>query len=133
MLFCLDEKEADLINHSHTNPSYLKDCHLPDLVTATTDMKQALTSADTVVIAVPSPAFVEVLAQLQPYFHHHLIIATKGLFAAPDFLFSSQVEKILQADFYAFLSGPSHAEDVIQRMPTWVTFSSPNLSHAQEL
>jgi glycerol-3-phosphate dehydrogenase (NAD(P)+) len=87
-----------------------------------------------VVIAVPSFAFLSVIEQIQSCYHQQkLVIATKGLSASSDFLFSAQVERILQTDAYAFLSGPSHAEEVIQRMSTWVTIASRQVSFAQEM
>jgi glycerol-3-phosphate dehydrogenase (NAD(P)+) len=100
----------------------------------TSDIQQAMEQADVVIIATPSRAFITVLEQIQPYFHQQkLVIATKGLIPAEDFLFSSQVEKVLKADFYAFLYGPSHAEEVVQRMPAWVTIASSDIAYAQML
>jgi glycerol-3-phosphate dehydrogenase (NAD(P)+) len=134
LLWSLDAKDIALINQCHINPSYIKEVQLPDSIVATDSLSDALQRAEYVIFAVPSCAFVPVLTQLQPYYTgQKIIIATKGFFPSKDFLFSSQLQQQLPSASFAFLYGPSHAEEVIQRMPTWVTVASAERSYANEL
>ncbi|MDR2540791.1 MAG: hypothetical protein LBD11_03230 [Candidatus Peribacteria bacterium] len=134
ILWSCDEKEVHLINSCHINPAYLAERVLPDSVIATTDLTEALLGTEYLLIAVPSKAFSLVLEKIQPYYTgQQVIIATKGLSASRELFHSQQAQRILQTDKVALLSGPSHAEEVIQRMPTWVSLVSPDLSIATKL
>ncbi|MDR0860609.1 MAG: NAD(P)-binding domain-containing protein [Candidatus Peribacteria bacterium] len=134
VLWSCDEKEVHLINSCHINPAYLKECVLPESIIATTDLPEALQGAEYLIIAVPSKAFSLVLEKVKPYYSgQQVIIATKGLSPSRELFFSQQAQRVLQTDKVALISGPSHAEEVIQRMPTWVSLVSPDLPTASKL
>ena len=128
------EKDVALINQCHVNPSYLKENQLSETITATENLQEAIEKADYLVFAVPSHALIEMFQKSQPFYKGQpIIIATKGLYPSSDFLFSAQVQHILQTENIAILSGPSHAEEVIKRMPTRVTIASHNIELAKEI
>lgn len=63
---------ADAINEQHANPDYLTDFTLPETVTGTADIAEAVSDAEVVVMAVPSHGYRAVLAEAAP----HLGVAT---------------------------------------------------------
>lgn len=134
LLRSLYEKDINLINQCHINPSYLKEDKLPESISATTDLSLAIQKAEYLILSVPSHALISVVEQLQPHYNNQpIIIATKGLCPSSEFLFSSQISKLLQPSKLAVLSGPSHAEEVIKRMPTRVTIASADREFCKDV
>ena len=85
------------------------------------DLSRVLKQAEVVVGALPAAYLWEVLRQPLPSVPY--ISATKGLVPPEGLLVSQYLEKIGRSGPFAVLSGPSHAEEVIQRHPTWVAFA----------
>ena len=134
LLWTSYEKDVALINQCHINPSYLKEKQLAETITATDNLQEAVEKAEYLVFAVPSHALIEMVQKIQPFYTNQpIILATKGLYPSSDFLFTSQVKRILQAEKVSILSGPSHAEEVIQRMPACVTIASQYIETAKEI
>lgn len=113
------------INASHTNRAYFADLPLAETITATEDLSSAVTGADFVVLAVPSGAIRSVLTDALPYLGKETTIVNvaKG--------FDPQTHDRMSKTIYAVLTparknavvnliGPSHAEEVVQRMLTSV-------------
>ena len=103
------------INEQHENPRYLTDYLLPENVSATTDMAEALEAADGVIVAVPS-AHVRAVARtmaltLGPAVP--VLCLTKGIERTTGFLMSEVIaDEIGHPERIAALSGPNHAEEV---------------------
>ena len=105
---------AEQITVEHVN-NYLPDLALPDDLTATADLDEALSGADVVVMAVPSHGFREVLEQGTPAIADGvpLVSLTKGV-----------EQETLPGRKLAFLSGPSFAKEVGIGLPTAVVMAS---------
>ncbi|OMP65873.1 NAD(P)H-dependent glycerol-3-phosphate dehydrogenase [Domibacillus epiphyticus] len=136
-LWAKSEERMNEINASHKNSRYLPDILLPENITGTTSLEEALSGVEFVVLAVPTKAIREVSSQIVSTVASPvtLIHVSKGI--EPDSLLriSEMIEQEMPEDVLrdvVVLSGPSHAEEVSLRHPTTVTVSSKSLEAAQK-
>jgi glycerol-3-phosphate dehydrogenase (NAD(P)+) len=133
-LWTHDPKQAATINETHMNAKLLPGVLLPSNIVATTNMAEAVDGVEMVVIVAPSKAMREVAHQLAPLLGETTVVvhATKG-FEAETLKSMSQVivDEIPRLENQiVVLSGPSHAEEVIQKSPTTVVVASKDLKAA---
>lgn len=130
------EDQAQEINSHHTNKKYLPNSELPKNLAATSDLKTAIEHAPTIVLAVPTKAFREVIQSFLPYLNEPktFVHVSKGI--EPDSL--KRISEIIEEEIpdhlrksIVVLSGPSHAEEVVLRHPTTVTAASVDESSAK--
>ena len=111
------------INLAHANQRFLKGAHLADSVRAT-DVIGDVCNCDVVITATPTQFVRSVLAKLD-LSGKIVVNLAKGIEIGTHFRVSQIVASTLGTDVrYVVLSGPSHAEEVIQRMPTTVVCAS---------
>ncbi|WP_083208809.1 NAD(P)H-dependent glycerol-3-phosphate dehydrogenase [Brevibacillus laterosporus] len=128
-LWVRDPKNAHEINTNHTNEKYLPGITLSDTIVAESDLQQVVTEKTSIILALPSKAMREVVKQISPWLHPDvtLIHATKG-FELESLKRMSEVirEEVPKeiGDRVVVLTGPSHAEEVIQQSPTTVVVAS---------
>ncbi|MCS7188722.1 MAG: NAD(P)-binding domain-containing protein [Bacteroidia bacterium] len=95
---------------------------------AGTKLSEALTGVEAVVLALPSRYVEEVLSMEEALPRILWISCTKGLL--PNKLqTSSEYLKQRGIESIAVLSGPSHAEEVISRLHTWVVVGAPSTAY----
>jgi len=129
-------EQAEEINSRHTNARFLPDVVLPDRIRATTSLQEAVEQADAVVFVVPSGGMREVASAVRPHLRADALIvhATKG-FEIGSLKRMTQVlaEELPTVDpaQIVVLSGPSHAEEVIQRRPTTVVVAAEHVPAAE--
>lgn len=127
-LWTRNPDQAEEINVSRRNAKYLPDIELPESIQATTDMKEALSDADMVLFVAPSAAMRDVARLAALYIREHTLVvhATKGFEIGTLKRMSVVLAEELRRDEAAIvcLSGPSHAEEVINRHPTTVVVAS---------
>ncbi|MEK0314148.1 NAD(P)H-dependent glycerol-3-phosphate dehydrogenase [Cohnella sp. 56] len=128
-------QQADEINTERTNRKYLKEAALPEALTATTDLAEALADAEAVVFVAPSSATREIARLAAPHIGPEALIvhATKG-FETGSLKRMSQVlseELGREEGQIVVLSGPSHAEEVAVRLPTTVVVAATDLLQAE--
>lgn len=131
------QEQADEMNRDRLNRKYTGDFRLSENVGASVSMEEALSGADLVVFAPPSHAMREVARQAKPHLSPTatVIHATKGF--EPETMkrmTTVLAEELPQIDpgNLVVLSGPSHAEEVIQRCPTTVVVAAERLAAAEE-
>ena len=80
-MWCRREAQAVEMNTQHTNEKYLPDIYLPENISVTTSLSDALQDAKFVVLAVPSQTLRENLEQAKPYLASDAILinTAKGL------------------------------------------------------
>ncbi|MDP5273784.1 NAD(P)H-dependent glycerol-3-phosphate dehydrogenase [Chengkuizengella axinellae] len=138
VIWSRNEKQVEEINSNHTNSKYLPDILLSENIRATTSIEEAMHGTTAVIIVAPSSGMREVASKIKPYVNEdHLIVhATKG-FEEKSLKRMSQViaEELTNVDEnnITALSGPSHAEEVIQKSPTTIVVSSVNLNIAEKV
>ena len=118
----------DIRTHS-TNRKYLPDVLLPVTVTASPSMKEAVTDADWVVVAIASGGVRPVVAEAAAFFNPQtaLLSASKGLEAETGLTTSEVITTLLSDVAYAglaVLSGPSLARELTRGVPTAAVVAS---------
>lgn len=134
MVHSIEKQIVVDINVNKRNTKYLGDVDLPEGITATNNLADALDS-DALIIAVPSHGFEQTLQDLKNLGLNKdviLLIATKGLCENPSQLFSEKLEAEVP-NRYAFISGPNFAKEVAEDKFTSITISSKDLSMAEEI
>jgi len=116
-LWARNAELVSTINATHHNPRYLAEVQLPNTITATNDLSEALSDTDAVVLATPSSAVREtahtlaatgLLPQEKP-----VVILSKGIEHATGLtLLEVLADELGCRERLAVLSGPNHAEEV---------------------
>ena len=133
-LYTIDNNVVNEINSRHKNSNFLGDIILPEGIKATSEINDILT-ADILILAIPSFAFIEILEQLKQLNLSKdkvLLIATKGLCENPYQLFSEKIESEFD-NKYGFLSGPNFAKEVADDKFAAITISSKDLDLAKKI
>ena len=128
----------DEINNDHTNKKYLKDLELPAKLVATTDLEEAISGREIIVVVIPTVGIRSTAKQLNALINDSKIIvhASKGLEQGTHMRISSVIEEEIDADkrqAVVALSGPSHAEQVAVQDLTSITSASENMDAAERV
>lgn len=130
-----NEEQAREINEQHSNQKYLPNRILPSNLKATTSMEEALTDSSLVIFVSPSSAMRAVAQLAKPYLSPSTICihATKGFEAMTLKRMSTVLAEELErpTELIGVLSGPSHAEEVIQQLPTTVVVAAEDEAVAE--
>ncbi len=138
LLWARREIQSTEINETHKNSAYLPNASLPTNLKATSSLQEAVAHGDMLVIAVPTKAIRSVSSEINgmltaPKLFVHV---SKGI--EPDSLkrisemIKEEIASMYLKDVVA-LSGPSHAEEVVERQPTTITAASSNIEFAEEV
>ena len=122
-----------LMSRERVNRRYLPDAAFPDLLQVAPNLAAALANVDDVLVAVPSRAFRELLAQLEPLLKpgQRLCWATKGFEIASGRLPHEVAQQVLGSGrLTAVLSGPTFAREVGAGLPTAMTIASRDADYA---
>ena len=117
------------------NAIYLPDVQVPDTVTVTHALDEALRDAELVVSAIPSHGCRSVLRNATPFLTPHAVIvsATKGIEAGTMLRMSEVIAQEARGGHrIVVLSGPSFAIEVARQLPTAILAASSD-SDAIEL
>lgn len=119
------------INDQHENAVFLPDFKLPDNLTATSDLKAAVTGKDLIVSVVPSQFLRSVVREMKEHLDPStaIVSASKGIEKETLALMSDIFQEELPREMHGglcYVSGPSFAKEVVQRMPTNVTLACEN-------
>ncbi|WP_433946420.1 NAD(P)H-dependent glycerol-3-phosphate dehydrogenase [Paenibacillus sp. SN-8-1] len=127
-LWTRNEKQMNEINQEHKNERFLPGVSLSANIHATTDMREAVSGAQAVIMVTPSSAVREVSRQLKQYWTEDMLVvhATKGFETESLKRISTVISEELGCEegHIVVLSGPSHAEEVVKRCPTTVVVAS---------
>jgi glycerol-3-phosphate dehydrogenase (NAD(P)+) len=121
-LWARSSELTETMQQTRQNSAYLPDVFLPEQLICTSDIEQAVSGAELILLTTPSHAIRETAQKICPYVKSDAILVTaaKGL-ETGTYKRMSQViaEEIPQAaDQVAALSGPNHAEEVGRQQPT---------------
>ena len=125
IIFDNDTELVNEINNFHTNKKKLPVGELPLSVTATSNLKDAIKDSEVIVLAVPTKVTRVVLKQINEVLDHkvYFVNASKGLEPDTFYRISEIVQQEINNDYisaFVALTGPSHAEEVIQQMLTTI-------------
>ena len=122
-----------LINEDHHHPFF--DTILNEKVVATNNLNEVVTFADILVLSVPTKVIRNVMVQLNELIDTPklFINVSKGIEPDTSLTVSQIASEVLddsQMIGFVTLSGPSHAEEVIERKLTLLVAASTNKEHA---
>lgn len=133
IMWTLSKEQADKINNTKENIDYLPGILLPNNISVTTNIEEAVKYSKIIVLAVPSQAIRSVSSQIKPFIKDEQILVNvaKGLEKGSGLRLSEVCKQELPNNHYVTLSGPSHAEEVAKDIPTTVVVASKELEIAQ--
>ena len=129
-IWSYEEDVARALAEKHENPKYMPGIALPQRVTGTHDMAQALAGAELVVAVNPSHVTRPVMKQALPYLPKAtpIVSATKGIENDTLLTMHEVLEDVLPTELHPYLcclSGPSFAKETMLKHPTLVVVASP--------
>lgn len=129
---------ARAINDRNENPDYLPGHILVDDLEATSDLREAITQADAVVMAVPSHGFREVFGEISPHLGPRVPVVslTKGI--EQDTLQTMTQVVNTAAPHHdetrvGVLTGPNLASEIIVGQPTAAVVAMPDRQSAEDI
>jgi glycerol-3-phosphate dehydrogenase (NAD(P)+) len=126
---------AASIQQSRENGTYLHGVALPDGLTATASLEEAVGGARIVFMAVPSHGFRAVLTDVQPFAPgiEAIISLTKGIETGSNLRMSQVVGQVLPGTPAGVLTGPNLAREVAEGQPAASVVALPEESLARRV
>lgn len=130
-LWCHSAQRAQEIASCRENAAYLPGIRLPDSLTPTADLREAVSDAEMLVVATPSHVVREVMQPVPGWLAGQPLIvsAAKGVEEGSLLRMSQVLSEVFGAaseERIVAISGPSFAREVALGMPTAVTAASRN-------
>ena len=115
VLWCRRSELAEQINGEHRNGDYLADFDLPEQLEATSDLEEAVSRTDLLVMGVPSQGFRAMLEQVKPYLRPWVPVVSlaKGLEIDSRLRMSQIIEEVLPGRPVGVLTGPNLAKEIL--------------------
>ena len=115
LLWARDSALAKEITEGHTNGAYLRGVTLPRRLRSTSDLEEAVTSADVLVVGVPSGGFRSTLQAALEWVRPWVPVVSlaKGLEAGSMLRMTQIIEELLPGHPAAVLSGPNLAPEIM--------------------
>lgn len=132
------ERDARHIRKFHHNPSYLSDVQIsPRKVRVCTKIKDALSTSDYIILAVPAAFVSDALQGVKPeqLAGKSIVSAIKGMIPEKNQLITDWAEQEfgVPSGRIAVIAGPCHAEEVALEKQSYLTIASQNLAFASEV
>lgn len=132
------QEHVDEIVNERENRTYLPGFKLGKNLTATADLKEAVSSQTMVVMVVPSHGFRDVFQRLLPYLSNntYVISAVKGIendtLMTMDLIMEDELSRLSSPPnlHLGVLAGPSFAKEVAAGTPTAVSVAAKSREHA---
>lgn len=126
---------ADRINRTHVNADYLDGFELPEQLRATDDMSEAVSTADVVIMAVPSHGFRDVARRAAPMLRPWVPIVSLSKGLEPDSL--QRMSEVAAAEMpgrpVGVLTGPNLAKEIMSEQPAASVVAIADSTVAAEL
>lgn len=123
----------ELLLTKRENPDKLPGVKLPEDMAVTSDLKQAMSGKDMLVLAVPSPFVRSTAHSMREVAAEGQIIVnvSKGIEEATLLTMSQVIKEEIPQAQVAVMSGPSHAEEVGKGLPTTIVVGADNRKTAE--
>jgi glycerol-3-phosphate dehydrogenase (NAD(P)+) len=140
VMWCRSREQASLINLENKNIKHFPEIRLPDTLTANVNLKEVVYGKDMIISACPSHVLSDVLTEVRDVLPENvpIVSASKGIENNTLRLMSQIFEEVLPVKFHKYLSyisGPSFAKEMLQKLPTVVLVASKDervAKHVQE-
>jgi len=115
LLWARNAEVARSIDSDHVNPVYLSGFSLPEDLCATVDLERAVSSADLLVVAVPTSGLRAVLEDAKPYVRPWIPVVSlsKGLERGSYLRMTQVIKEVLPGHPAAALTGPNIAREIM--------------------
>lgn len=132
-VWSIDHSEIKMLDEEREHKLKLPNIFLPDEMIFTTELQEAMTDKDLIVLAVPSPFVRSTSKMMSEYAKDGQVIVcvAKGIEEATLMTMSQVIEDEIPTAKVAVLSGPSHAEEVGRGLPTIVVAGSKEKAIAE--
>lgn len=132
-IWSIVEEEVTMLKEKHEHVDKLPGVPLSENMQFTSDLEEAVTGMDMLVLAVPSPYTRSTAKMMQPYVRQNQIIVSvaKGIEEDTLMTLSDILEEEIPAADVAVLCGPSHAEEVGAKLPTTVVAGAKSQKTAE--
>lgn len=119
VMYGRDQAQIETLQKTGINTKYMPGHVLAGAITFTTDIEEAMRDIDYLVNSVPTQSIRRALA-LKPTLDPKVVIinVSKGIEIGTNLRISEIFKSFYPDNPYTILSGPSHAEEVVQQMPT---------------
>ena len=130
-LWAYQEEEKETLLETRVHPN-LKGTRLPESLVVTTELQEACDTKDMLVLAVPSTATRTTAGHIAEYIAsgQRIITVSKGIEEETLLTQCEILEEVLPDALIGILSGPSHAEEVIKKLPAAVVAGAKDRSLA---
>lgn len=120
-----DSHVVNEINTHHVNGKYFPQVLLDPRIVAYSSLKEAIQGQKIIVLAVPSSSIKQICEEIKPQLTNEIAVihVAKGFDTQNQKTMSQIIKECLHCPV-GTLSGPSHAEEVIHKMPTTVVAAS---------
>ncbi|MSP53314.1 MAG: NAD(P)-dependent glycerol-3-phosphate dehydrogenase [Gammaproteobacteria bacterium] len=135
-LWARNAEHVSRMEQQRCNAYHLPDFSFPDNLSVTANLETAVSTANLVLIAIPSEGFRSLLKTIKPYLNTDakLVYTTKGLESGTHKLLHQVIQEELgDARHCALLTGPSFAQEVAANQPTAVVIASNDQKYANDL
>ena len=137
-LWARGEQTAKKIQETRVNDAYLPGVHLPDTVTATSDLNEAASSVDLIAVAVPSHGFRSVFTDIAPLASPRtpVISLTKGIEQGSLLRMTeiiAQVASDIDPRRIGVMTGPNLATEIANSQPTATVVAMKDRDTAEEI
>jgi glycerol-3-phosphate dehydrogenase (NAD(P)+) len=135
LLWARNEDVARQIDEKHVNPRYLEGFELPESLRGTADLAEATSSADVLVVGVPSHGFREVLEQAAPHVRPWIPVVSlsKGFERGSLLRMTQVVGDELPGHPAAALTGPNLAKEIMAGQAAASVIATKDLDVARAL
>ncbi|AKN29405.1 glycerol-3-phosphate dehydrogenase [Clostridium carboxidivorans P7] len=126
---------VDDINIKKENIKYLHGAVIPVGVEASENMEEVIKDSDYIVISVPSHVVRTISREVAKFINKDQIVISiaKGIEEKTGKRLSQVIKEELPLNHIVILSGPSHAEEVAQDIPTTVVAASEDIKFAENV
>lgn len=123
-MWSFTEEETNIINNER-KCKFLPNAILPENIFCTTSFKEAIEGSEIILVVTPSKAVRETIVKCKEYItDQQIIICSKGFERATLYTLNEILEEELPNSKIGGLSGPSHAEEVSEGIPTALVIAS---------
>ena len=126
---------VEYLKKHRENKKYLKGIEIPSDLEITSDIAKAQIETDLIVVAIPTPYVRKTIKPLE----NHYVLGTpivsviKGIENETLMRGSEILRDVFGEQPIALLLGPSHAEEVVRKLPTTVVIACKNIKLAKEI
>jgi len=125
-----DRQVVENINHAHSHPVFFNGLKLHSTLTADYDWEKWITTADLIIMAVPSFAMRETARRIASWINEKqaVLSVTKGFEPTSHCLMSEVLSDSLPTVHLGILSGPNITLDLVKNLPTKLMLASPYIT-----